>query len=107
MEETALNPTDMMRDALIEVLLDCKRAISRRRSQFHLSPWDSTEEATEQIDLAIEGILVGDINREHLRWLFIPFGPVHQVAIASEWVPDFIDLAMRFDAAFYGNAYKE
>jgi hypothetical protein len=45
------------------------------------------------------GITLDDAQREHLRFLFLPTGPVQETSLSSGWGAEFVSLAARLDRA--------
>lgn len=62
-----------------------------------------TDELRSEIGLfllkAEAGLPLDEAERGHLRFLFLPTGPLQETSISSGWADEFLTLATRFDNA--------
>ncbi len=62
----------------------------------------SSAEMVMDLSIAIEKLEGGDsIDRNHLRMLFSPTGPLQEMAITSGWSDEYVELLGCFDGLIY------
>lgn len=86
----------MRTGALVQILNRTKNLLDRKYNDFSLSTWNDARTAMACLDRAF-GQTHSAAGRQQLKKLFAPFGPVHQVAIGSGWVPEFVEVSTQFD----------
>jgi len=74
--------------------------LSRPNNDFTWSSWDDAPAALRQVDGLIARIESGDMPKQSdVNLLFLPTGPIQEVAENSGWGEQFLTLAKRFDRA--------
>ena len=94
-------------DDLLAVMLEARRLIALPENDFSWSSFIDQEAALEEIDGFISDLDEGAANASWIGMLFLPTGPLQEVAISSGWGDEFVALADRFDlaaAAYSGKA---
>lgn len=85
---------------LLSVFLRAREAIARPDNDFFWSSWRGASHALEELDEIIATLRAGDMpDRQQMRVLFAPTGPIQEVSISSGWGDEFMVLADAFDAA--------
>jgi hypothetical protein len=93
-------PTNMNRDALLEVLRLTREFLARPDNSFTWSSWRDGEAALREIDDVMGSVRTGaPIDPVQPGVLFAPTGPIQEVSLSSGWGEEFLELAERFDAA--------
>jgi hypothetical protein len=89
-----------MSAALLAVLRDAKALVTRESNDFAWSSWVDEADAAKELDEHIARLEKGDASKaEDMRALFLPTGPMQELALNSGWSEEFLALADRFDAA--------
>ena len=86
-------------DALLAVMLEARRLIALPENDLSWSSFIDQEAALEEINGFISDLDEGAADPSWMGMLFLPTGPLQEVAISSGWGDDFIALADRFDLA--------
>ena len=87
------------RAELIAVLGEARASLSRPDADYTWSSWRDAEHALCEIDAIATGLRAGDAPSYALQFVFLPTGPMQEVAMSSGWGDAFVDLANRMDAA--------
>ncbi|HTJ37295.1 MAG TPA: hypothetical protein VL738_29045 [Dactylosporangium sp.] len=87
--------------ALLAVLDDVRALMARDDNDYSWSSFPDAGAALEEIDRLATVVRGGGVPAG-LGILFLPTGPVQEVAISSGWGDEFLALADRFDAAMAG-----
>ena len=93
-------------DDLLAVMLEVRRLIARPENDFTWSSFIDQEAALEEIDGFISELEAGTANPYWIGMLFLPTGPLQEVAISSGWGDEFVALADRFDLAAAAHSGK-
>ncbi len=89
----------MDRAGLIEVLLEARAWCAQPDNDFSWSSWHDAVHALREIDGWIEHLREGGRGAGGIAIIFLPTGPLQELALSSGWGREFIGLADRFDAA--------
>ncbi len=90
----------MNHSRLIAVLAEARVLLANPENDFLWSSWEDSSDAFEEIDGLLAQLELGRLpSRGSLTVLFLPTGPMQEVAISSGWGDEFLELANRFDAA--------
>lgn len=90
----------MNAERLIEVLRQAMALVKRAGNDFAWSSWVDEADAVKELDGHIARLEKGDASKaEDMRVLFLPTGPMQELALNSGWESEFLGLAERFDAA--------
>jgi hypothetical protein len=88
---------------LAAVLRRIVELLSRDDCDVAWSTYDTAEELRSGIepllDKAEAGSQLDDRELAHLRFLFLPTGPLQETSLSSGWGAEFLSLAARFDQA--------
>lgn len=85
---------------LIEVLRESRAFLARSDNDFAWSSWIDASAALQEIDGLISCVESGSLPpRGDITVLFLPTGPIQEVALSSGWGEEFLDLAARSDRA--------
>ena len=90
---------DMDRAGLIQVLTEARAWCARPDNDFSWSSWADTEHALQEIDSWLDHLRQGGRGVGGIATIFLPTGPLQELALSSGWGSEFIALADRFDAA--------
>jgi hypothetical protein len=91
---------DADRQALMDVLREVRARLALPDNEFMWSSWEDADAALAEVDGLIEWLEAGVLpDRFAISVLFLPTGPIQEVAISSGWGDDFLVLADRYDAA--------
>ena len=82
-------------DDLLAVMLEARRRIALPENDFSWSSFIDQEAALEELDGCISALE----DTDSMRMLFLPTGPLQEVAVSSGWGDEFLVLADRFDLA--------
>jgi hypothetical protein len=94
-------------DDLLAVMLEARRLIALPENDFSWSSFIDQKSALEEIDEIISDLEEGTAHARGVAVLFLPTGPMQEVALSSGWGDEFVALADRFDltaAAHVGSA---
>ena len=82
------------------MLREARALLARPGSDFTWSSWEDTGAALREVDGLIGEIEAGGLPDRHtVELLFLPTGPLQEVALSSGWGNAFLALADRCDAA--------
>ena len=84
-------------DRLGALLRDTRAAVARPDNRFDRSSWEGTAEAVEELDLLIAAAAADSRAARRASMLFLPTGPLQEVALGSGWGDEFLQLADRYD----------
>jgi hypothetical protein len=88
------------RQSLVKVLREAQQLLRRPGNDFSWSSWNSSSEATEEIEGLIASIESGRLpDRVNITVLCAPTGPIQEVSLSSGWGEEFLELAQRMDTA--------
>jgi hypothetical protein len=87
------------RAELIAVLGEARTWLARPDADYAWSSWLGAEQALGEIDDIVAGLHAGGAPSYALAFVFLPTGPMQEVALSSGWGDEFVDLANRMDAA--------
>jgi hypothetical protein len=91
---------DDARRELVEVLRAACELVRRPANDFRWSAWDHVDAAVMELSAYITTIEAGWLPpRLQLGVVFAATGPLQEVARASGWQQEFLEIAARFDAA--------
>ena len=82
--------------SMIEILLEARRLVERPGNDFLWSGWEGVTDAVAEIDGYVERLRAGEDVRPSI--LFLPTGPLQELALSSGWGDEFLALADRYDA---------
>lgn len=85
-------------ERLIEVFEQVKVLVGRPQNNFAHSGWEDSAEATEEIEQVIS-VLRGSENPQVGSYLFLPTGPICELAVSSGLGDEYCLLANRYDEA--------
>jgi hypothetical protein len=85
-------------------MLEARRLIALPENDFTWSSFIDQEAALEELDDLIEALEDGTADAFAMHVLFLPTGPIQEVALSSGWGDEFVALADRFDAAAAAHA---
>ncbi len=78
--------------------MEARAWISQPDGDFTWSSWIDADHALTEIDW-----IIGQVQKGQLPFsaevIFLPTGPMQELAMSSGWGDEFIELANRFDAA--------
>ena len=83
--------------ALIDILKKVKALVSRPENVFDWSGWEDSVDACQEIDAAIAALERQAGVPRSLDILFLPTGPLQELAMSSGWGDEFLGLADEFD----------
>jgi hypothetical protein len=86
-------------NALLEVMLEARRLTALPVNDFSWSSFIDRDAALFEIDAHIANLRAGETNAGVMSILFLPTGPLQELALSSGWGDEFGALADRFDAA--------
>jgi hypothetical protein len=90
---------DRERTALIGVLEATRALLLRPDNDFTWSSWRDAEHALAEVDGHLARLRAGGaLGTRELATVFVPTGPLQEVAVSSGWGDAFLELADRFDA---------
>lgn len=89
-------------DPLTEVLREARAWVARPENDFTWSSWHDSEHALREIDGYIAEAEQGTLDVGEAAIIFLPTGPMQELALSSDWGTTFLGLASRFDAAAAG-----
>ncbi|MEV0245642.1 hypothetical protein AB0H76_03525 [Nocardia sp. NPDC050712] len=84
---------------LLEVLATTRRYMVLPGNDFAWSTWDDEAEALAEFDALVEQVRQGE-RPFTLHVLYLPTGPLQELAISSGWAEQYLVLAARFDELF-------
>ena len=88
------------RAVLVQVLRDARALLARPDNDFDWSSWLDAEHALREVDGLIGELEGGGLPpRGAIEILFLPTGPMQEVALSSGWGDAFLAVADRYDAA--------
>lgn len=87
------------RAELIAVLGEAGARLVRPDADYTWSSWLDAEHALREIDAIAAGLRAGGAPSYALQFVFLPTGPMQEVALSSGWGDEFAALADRTDAA--------
>ena len=84
-------------DRFVDVLLGARDLLARPGNDFTWSWWEGASDALAEIDRLIAAAPSdpGAVNAAAI--LFLPTGPMQEVAVSSGWGDEFLDLASQYD----------
>lgn len=85
--------------SVLEVLREARALLADPANDFTWSSWEGCEDAVAELDRHIVALERGEPPPGSLASLFLPTGPMQEVALSSGWGDAFIDLANRYDEA--------
>ncbi len=85
-------------ERMIGVLREARALVSRPDNSFDWSSWEDAEDAVWEIERFIDELELRPVRKRDMDILFLPTGPMQEVAVSSGWGQAFLDLANRFDA---------
>lgn len=86
-----------MSTELEQVLLRARELLARPGNDFAWSSWDDADEALAEIDDELATLRGGE--PVDVAVLFLPTGPIQEVAVSSGWSAEFEELARDFARA--------
>lgn len=89
-----------MHTDLLHVLVDTRKLLALPDNDFTWSSWHGHDDALAELDAAIARLAAGQPPPSSLPVLFLPTGPLQEVALSSGWGQEFLTLADRFDEAY-------
>jgi hypothetical protein len=90
---------DRERTALIGVLESARTLLLRPDNDFTWSSWRDAEHALAEVDGHLKRLRAGGaLGTRAMAIVFLPTGPLQEVAVSSGWGDAFLELADRFDA---------
>ena len=93
-------------DSLLDVMLEARRLVALPDNDFTWSSFIDQEAALDEIDGCIANLRAGDTTTGGMAILFVPTGPLQELALSSGWGDEFCALADRFDLAACAAAGK-
>lgn len=88
------------KEPLLAVLRDAKALVCRKGNDFSWSSWVDEADAVQELDGHIARLEKGDRSQAgDIRVLFLPTGPMQELALNSGWEAEFLELADRYDEA--------
>lgn len=91
---------DAGRRELVQVLREARTLLARPDNDFAWSSWMDADAALAEVDGLIAILESGGLpDRADVAFLFVPTGPMQEVAVSSGWGNAFLALADRCDAA--------
>ena len=86
------------RSELAEMLLAACQLLARPDNNFDWSSWEDCSAAISEIDRLLEKLKNDDLpSYSAVSVLFLPTGPMQEVALSSGWGDEFETLASRFN----------
>lgn len=82
---------------LLALMQEARALLAQPDNDFSWSSWVDADDALAEIDAILATLALGRVPSFSV--LFVPTGPMQEVALASGWGNEFIDLADRVDAA--------
>jgi hypothetical protein len=85
---------------LLDVLAESRRWLSLPGNDYTWSSWRDREHAVGELDALVARVRAGgELPVWGIDVLFLPTGPMQEVALSSGWGDEFVDLANRVDVA--------
>ena len=84
---------------LTRIFQVAKDFVTQSENDFTYSSWRDTEHAVSELDGVISRLVRGDLPpRSSMECLFLPTGPMQELAESSGWGDRFLTLADEFDS---------
>lgn len=86
-----------VRGRMAEVLRAARALVARPENDFTWSSWRDAPDALGEIDQFLDRLHRSFVRPGEMEILFLPTGPMQELALSSGWGEDFLALADRFD----------